>query len=310
MVITVTLNPCIDRTVWVEGFTPGKTNRVAATRCDVAGKGVNVGIALKNLGEEPRCIGFNFKGGGALLPDMLGRLGISNDFADVGGELRTNTKIFDTSNGIMSELNETGTAVEPDALEQLEKILERDLPKASLLILNGSVPPGVPGCYYRMLAERAARHGVRTVIDASGELLLEGIQAHPCLIKPNRDELEGTFGEAVSSREDAVRIARKITRLGVGMVCVSLGEKGALLVAGDEVYDSAGAELPVRGVQGAGDSMVAGMSYALVRGMPPGEILRYGVAAANASLILEGTQMCSRADFTKMLPLVSVKKLN
>lgn len=310
MVITVTLNPCIDRTVEVDGFVQGGTNHVSASRCDVSGKGINVSIALKNLGEETRCLGFNYHENGAVLTETLRQLEIPNDFVNVEGALRTNIKIFDTRKKEMSELNESGTKVGRDALEQMEKILERSLPEASLLILDGSAPPGVPATYYRTLAEQAGRHGVKTVIDAYGDLLLEGIKARPCLIKPNRAELEEAFGEPVASRRDAVRVARKVIETGVGMVCVSLGKEGALLVTAGEAYFSPGADVPVRGVQGAGDSLVAGMSYAMVRGLPLPEILRYGVAVAHGSLILEGTQMCSREGFLKMLPLISAEKID
>ncbi|WP_411677263.1 1-phosphofructokinase [Caproicibacter sp.] len=309
MVITVTLNPCIDRTVQVEGFVPGKTNRVSASRCDAAGKGINVSAALKNLGEDTRCLGFNFRESGDFLPRALCEMGLSGELTEVGGTLRTNIKIFDAGAGVMTELNEAGAEVGPDALEEFERTLERNLPKASLLVLDGSAPPGVPQNYYRLLAERAERHGVRTVIDAGGELLLEGIKGSPYLIKPNRDELEEAFGERIASRTDALRAARRVVKLGVGMVCVSLGKEGALLVTEDDAWFSAGADVPVRGLQGAGDSMVAGMSYALVRGMPIPEVLRYGVAAAHGSLVLEGTRMCTRKGFLQMLPLISVEKI-
>lgn len=310
MIVTVTLNPCVDRTVQVKGFVPGGTNHVTASRCDVSGKGINVSIALRNLGEQTLCLGFHYRESGDLLPETLRRLGIGSDFVPVDGALRTNIKIFDQKTREMSELNETGTRVGPGALRALEETLERRLPQAGLLILDGSAPPGVPADFYRTLAELAARHGVRTVIDAYGGLLLEGIKARPCLIKPNRDELEEAFGEKIVSKEDAVRVARRVIAQGVGMVCVSLGKEGALLVTADEAYYSPGADVPVRGVQGAGDSLVAGMSYAIVRSMPLSEILRHGVAVAHGSLIREGTQMCSREGFLEMLPLIHAEKLD
>lgn len=309
MVITVTLNPCIDRTVRVDGFAPGKTNRVADSRCDAGGKGVNVAVALRNLGENVCCLGFNFTEDGGLLAETLERLQIKSDFVPVEGRLRTNIKIFDLKTREMTELNEAGSEVGPRQLERLEETAERHLPKAELLVLSGSAPPGVPDGFYRRLAERAARHGVRTVVDARGPLLRESLAARPCLIKPNRDELEETFGEKTVSRADAVRVARRAIALGAGMVCVSLGKEGALLVTADAAYFSPGADIEVRGVQGAGDSLVAGMSYAAVRGMPLPEVLRCGVAAAHASLLLDGTQMCTRAGFLEMLPRIDAEKL-
>ena len=309
MIVTVTLNPCIDRTLRVKKFVPGRTNRVSFSRCDVGGKGINVSIVLKNLGEDTRCLGFNFKQSGKLLSDALRSKEIDFDLAETEGTLRTNIKLFDEETGEMSELNERGPHVGPDAMGVFESMLERSLPNASLLILDGSVPPGVPATYYRTLTERAAWHGVRTVLDTGGELLLEGIRAHPCLIKPNREELEAAAGERIASKRDAVRAARRMIGLGAGMVCVSLGRDGALLVTEDEAYFSAGVDISVRGVQGAGDSLVAGMSYAMVRSLPLPEILRYGVAAAHGSLLLDGTQMCTRRDFIRMLPRIFADRM-
>lgn len=310
MIITVTLNPCIDRTIQVNGFMVGRTNRITASRCDVSGKGINVSIALRNLGEKTLCVGFNYRENGELLPSTLRRLGIESNFVEVNGRMRTNIKIFDTKTRVMSELNEPGIEVSSESLQVLKKILEQYLPITSLLILDGSTPPGVPTDYYRTIAEKANKYSVKTVIDARGELLREGIKAHPYLIKPNLEEMEETFGEKITTKKDAIRIARKAINEGVNIVCVSLGKDGALLVTENEAYYSPGINIQVQGVQGAGDSMVAGMSYAMTRKMPLSEILRYGVAVAHGSLVLEGTQMCSREGFKNMLPRITVERIN
>ncbi|WP_444642898.1 1-phosphofructokinase [Caproiciproducens sp. R1] len=309
MITTLTLNPCIDRTVTVDGFTYGGTNHVENFRCDVSGKGINVSIALNNIGEETRCLGFNYMDGGSLLTDFLNSEKISNDFLNVNGQLRTNIKIFDKKASVMSELNESGNFVNGDCIADLVKKVEEYLPKTSLLVLDGSVPPGVSKDIYKTLTDKAREYGVKTVIDAYGELLLEGIKAGPYLIKPNKDELEEAFGEKIQSKEDAVRVARKIIGQGVGMVCVSMGKGGAMLITEEKAYFCAGTDIEVKGVQGAGDSLVAGMCYAIVHGLSCAEMLRYGVAVAHGSLTLEGTQMCTLESFQKMLPLIHTEEI-
>lgn len=309
MITTLTLNPCIDRTVTISGFAYGGTNHVDHFRCDVSGKGINVSIALNNLGEETCCLGFNFTDNDSVLTGFLNNNHIANDFLTVSGQLRTNIKIFDKKTSVMSELNESGFTVEPESVEKLIKKVEAYLPKTSLLVLDGSVPPGVPKDIYKVLTEMATRYGVKTIIDAYGDLLLEGIKAHPYLIKPNKDELEEAFGEKITTNEDAIRVSRKIISEGVSLVCVSMGKGGALLVSKDKAYFSPGADIKVKGVQGAGDSLVAGMGLAIIHNMPCSDMLRYGVAVAHGSLLQEGTQMCTKESFQKMLPLIYTEEV-
>lgn len=310
MITTLTLNPCIDRTVAVNGFTYGGTNHVNHSRCDVSGKGINVSIALKNLGETTCCLGFNYEDDSSLLTDFLNQRQIAHDFLTVTGQLRTNIKIFDQKTSVMSELNEPGSHVKQESVDRLMEKAEEYLPKTELLVLDGSVPPGVPKDIYGSLTERAARYGVRTVIDAYGSLLLEGIKARPYLIKPNKDELEEAFGEKIATGADALRVSRRIIAEGVTLVCVSLGKEGALMVSKDKAYFSPGADIAVKGVQGAGDSLVAGMCFAAVHNMPYAEMLRHGVAVAHGSLMQEGTQMCTLESFRQMLPRITVQEMN
>lgn len=309
MITTLTLNPCIDRTVTIDGFAYGGTNHVENFRCDVSGKGINVSIALNNIGEATRCLGFNYMDGGSALTDFLNDEHITNDFLNVQGQLRTNIKIFDKKSSVMSELNESGDFVNSDCIADLVKKVEEYLPKISLLVLDGSVPPGVSKDIYKTLTDKAREYSVKTVIDAYGELLLEGIKACPYLIKPNKDELEEAFGEKIETKDDVIRIARKVISQGVTMVCVSMGKSGAMLVTEDKSYFCAGADIKVRGVQGAGDSLVAGMCYAIVHDLSCAEMLRYGVAVAHGSLMLEGTQMCTQESFQQMLPLIHTEEI-
>lgn len=309
MITTLTLNPCIDRTINVRNVTYGGTNHVDGARCDVSGKGINVSIALNNLGEKNRCLGFNFVGSNPILTEFLNQEKITNDLVNVNGQLRTNIKIFDTQTSMMSEFNETGTSVGTEAVDLLLDKVEQYLPNTTLLVLDGSVPPGVSKDIYKVLTEKARKYDVKTVIDAYGDLLVEGIKARPYLIKPNKDELEEAFGEKVQCKTDVVRIARKIIADGVTLVCVSLGKRGAMLITKREAYFAPNVDIPVKGVQGAGDSIVAGMCYAIVHHKSCEDILRYGVAVAHGSLLQEGTQMCSKQNFLDMLPLITVGKI-
>lgn len=310
MITTVTLNPCIDRTVTVEKFLYGGTNRVTGARKDIAGKGINVSKALRNLGAKPLCLGFSYERENEELQGSLDALGIRHDFVEIPGELRTNVKIFDSSQKVMSELNESGHPVSAEAVEQFLERFEAHLDDTDLLVLTGSVPVGVPKDIYRTLMERAAKRGIRTVLDAAGELLLEGIKGKPYLIKPNIDELSQALGREFRSRDEIIEAARMLVGKGIPYVCVSLGAEGALLVDETDVFFAPALDIDVKGIQGAGDSLVAGFCLALEEKMDVKTMLCYASAAAAGSLIKEGTAFCEQADFERFLPRAEVKKID
>lgn len=309
MITTITLNPCIDKTISISDFNYGEINRVVSTRTDVSGKGINVSIALKQLGEETKCLGFNYLSDDKVIKKRLEESKIGYEFVDVEGTVRTNIKMFNTKDKIMTELNEGGHSVTIDAVELLKKMVNRQASESDIMVLNGSAPQGVPRDIYKTLIEQVKREGVKTVLDAEGDLLLEGIKAKPYFIKPNLFEFENAFKTNFSNNNDVVNVAKRIIDNGVSIVCVSMGKVGAIIVSQDEAWFAPGSKLNVKGVQGAGDSLVAGICIAMKRGYDIKEMLRYGVAAANASLIREGTLLCTKEDFEMMLPEIKIEKI-
>lgn len=309
MITTVTLNPCIDKTISISNFKYGELNRVVSTRTDVSGKGINVSIALNQLGEETKCLGFNYLRDDSIIKKRLEESKIGYQFIEVEGSLRTNIKIFDTNDRTMTELNESGNPVTLDAVELLKKMINKQTIKSKIMVFNGSVPKGVPKNIYKILIEQVKKEGVKTVLDAEGDLLLEGIKAKPYFIKPNLFELQNALKTSFSNNNDVANAAKKIIDNGVSIVCVSMGQAGAIIVSQEEAWFAPGSKLNVKGVQGAGDSLVAGMCIAMERGYDLREMLRYGVAAANASLIREGTLLCTKEDFKRMLSEVKIEKI-
>ena len=298
MVTTLTLNPCVDRTITINGFRCGGTNKITNVRSDISGKGINVSIALHQLGRETLCVGFNYSGDDTLTRD-LSRMGIAYDLVDVPGKLRINIKAFDADKHVMTEFNEGGGPVSAEDVESLMNRMDAYIERSDIMVINGSAPPGVPSDLYKRMIEKTNAYGKKAILDAYGPLLTEGIKSAPFLIKPNRDELD-----------DSIAIARKIiVENGVKYVCISMGKEGALLVSGDRAWFSEGADVPVRGVQGAGDSLVSGICMAILDGVSEPEILHYGVAVAHGSLIHDGTQMCMPEDFKQMMELISVREI-
>lgn len=309
MVTTVTLNPCIDRTVEIEKFVYGGTNKVVETRNDVSGKGINVNIVLQHLGVENTAIGFDYEENSERLNRFFKELGCRYSLVKVKGSLRINIKIFDLSASVMSEFNEGGGRVQTEDVARFIETVGKQLEQSSILVVSGSVPPGVPMDIYERVIHQAKEKGVKTILDASGELLKRGIKAKPFLIKPNEEELSATYQVTLETIDDIVEAARKVICDGVEYVCVSRGGKGAVFVSRDHVYTAEPMQVQIKGIQGAGDSMVAGFCYAIEHGMDEEAIFRYGVACATGSLTHPGTQLCMKEDMDELVPLIQIHKI-
>lgn len=299
-ILTVTLNPCIDQTLTIASFTHGGMNRVTNARRDVAGKGINVSVALKGLGIDSQCAGINFNENGKLIEDYLDGLGIGYDFVDVPGAVRTNTKLFETETRIMTEINQPGAYTGPEALDTLlTKIISAE---ADIIILSGSRPQGVEADIYRRILE--ASHA-KAVLDTEGEALRNALDGphKPFLIKPNLFELESAFGVALRTKTETAQFCHTLIQEhpGLALVCVSMGGDGAMLIDREKACFAPALDIPVRGVQGAGDSMVAGMVYGLLKDTDTPDLLRMAVAAASASVVREGTLLCDLDGFNQML---------
>jgi len=303
-VLTMTLNPCIDKTIYMETFQVGVTNIVRKTVEEAAGKGINVAVGLKHLDVPVKAMGFAYKEDKDKLYGKLDAEQIPYSFVEVEGSLRVNQKIFDESKSEMTECNEKGTPVRQEDVERLLEILQDELVDASILVLSGSVPPGVDKDIYAIMTSMAYEAGVKVVLDASGELLTEGIKAKPYLIKPNREEFERTFlqkeGVEINDAEELVMsMCSELLSDGLTYICLSLGAEGAMLVSkegrpvSDEKESLITAKRPaipvsVRSLQGAGDAMVAGLCKAIYEERED-KMLDYALAMAASTIALEGT---------------------
>jgi len=300
-IITVNLNPCIDWQYSVPGFTFGGMNRVLHTRQDASGKGMNVCMALKNLGLDPLCTGFNFTENGVKLTERLDALEIRHNFIEVAGAVRVNIKLYEESSGVMTELNQPGAFVDEHAQEKLADYISRT--GGQFLILSGSRPAGVSAIFYAHLCKSWPG---KVFLDTEGEAFRLAVNtAPPFAVKPNLFELESTFGvELKSPREIADFCRRKLVDKGICVVCCSMGADGAVLVTDKLAYFCPVLDIEAKSVQGAGDAMVAGMVYATYMGTPTSELLPTAMAAAAASVIQDGTEMCTREGFDEMLKKV------
>jgi len=309
-ITAVALNPAIDRTVLVPGFRTGATNRVASSRLDPGGKGINVARVARALGAPVHLLGFLGEDNANLIIRTLTQQEIAHDFIQVPGSNRTNWKIVEPTTGELTELNDNGFTVTAERVADLVDLVKRRLPETAVLVLAGSLPDGAPVTLYRDLIELANQAGVRTILDAEGEALKVALAARPTLIKPNRAETEQVLGRSLGTRAEMVAGARELLQRGPAMVSVSCGPEGAVLAAAEGCWWATPPSIRPGSTVGAGDSMVAGFAVALSRGLPLPEALRLATAAGTATAKLEGTQVCSAEAVAAVLPEVKVAELD
>ncbi len=285
MVVTVTLNPCIDRTIKLKSFLYGSMNRMAESKRDVSGKGINVSLALNNLGIENKALGFIFSSSKDCFLSSLENLGLKYKGIEVSGELRENIKIWNEADKTTTEINQKGSKVEEKDWALFKDLYRKEIDSAALIVLSGSMPAGLSIDAYKELIEIANERDIKVILDAEGDALLKGLEAGPLLIKPNQYEFEKTF-KTGSIRENAHKL---ILENRAENVVVSLGKGGAFIYSSKGSYLAPPVEVDAKSAQGAGDNMVAGIIKAYLENKGPDEMLAYGTAAALGSLEVEGT---------------------
>ncbi|MCY6355530.1 1-phosphofructokinase [Clostridium sp. ZS2-4] len=307
MIITVTLNPAMDKTLSIEDFTLGMVNRVSNLRYDIGGKGINVSKVLKNFNVNSICTGFL---GGNLEKTFIEELkarGIDTRFIHIKENTRTNTKIVDTANKVYTDINEAGPEISENELNRFLEEFKNLCNKDDIVVLAGGVSPSVPKDIYAQLITIAKKKGAFVILDADGELLKEGIKGKPDVIKPNNHELVRLLNLESDSEEQLIKAARMLQNEGVSNILISLGEKGSLFVTDEMIYHSKGVKVDVKSTVGAGDSMVAGLVYSKLNNYKSNEALRFATACGAAAVTLDGTKACTLEQVQEMLEKIEVE---
>lgn len=307
MITAVSLNPSIDKSLTIERFSYGSMNRVMSTRRDAGGKAINLSVVAAALGVQVKCVGFLCRENGRFIENRLMESGVESEFLWLEGAVRTNMKVLDAEQGVITEFNEPGVPVTQEHLEEMTELVCHQAEDSDFLVLTGSLPPLCPKDYYARLIRAVEGLNCKCVLDAEGEALRMGLEARPYLIKPNRMELEMAAGRRLGSRTEIVRSAVELARRGIAYVAVSLGGDGALLTDGERTLFAPALKIPVKSTVGAGDSMVAGMISGLLAEASLEDVLRRGVACAAASVMAEGTRLMDKATFKTLLGQIKIE---
>lgn len=304
MIITVTLNPALDKTVEIPDFSLDAVNRITAMRTDPGGKGLNVSKVIAKLGGTSTVVGVLGGTTGRRIADAMDALGIACQFTFVDGETRTNLKVIDPARHTNTDLNEPGLTVDQETLDHMRDALVAAIRPGDIVVLSGSLPKGAPVDTYGSWTAACRTAGARVFLDADGEPLAHGLAAKPYLAKPNNHELSRLTGRALETADDLLAAARTLIADGVERVVVSMGGDGALFVSADGAYRAEGLRVPVGSTVGAGDSMVAALAYAAEQGMADADTVRLAVATSAANVMCSGSQAAERSAVDELLPHV------
>lgn len=294
MIITITLNPAMDRTLRITSpLCVGKRNRADISRVEPGGNGINISRALKAIGGESVAVGFAAGQNGRQLKDALTSMDIHYDFVDVPGQTRVNIQIIDNE-GTHTEVNERGSKIsDGDFLRFLER-LEGYLDEKNIFVLAGSTPPDFSLKNYGKICKTIKKAGCRLVVDAAGDQLREALKHEPDFVKPNMYELAELVGEESTTDPEKVAVnAKKVLEMGAKTVCVSMGQEGAVFVSKDSheaLFANANPKIYEEGAVGTGDAMVAAFANGMRQNIKLDEIAKFSVAAGRACALLPGTE--------------------
>lgn len=296
MIYTITFNPSLDYIVNCDDFKLGETNRTNKELIYPGGKGINVSIVLSNLGMDTTALGFLAGFTGKEIQRLILEKGIKNEMIWIDeGYSRINLKLRSNEE---SELNGMGPFIDSKAIDELFNKLAK-LTDKDILCLSGSIPSSMPNTMYSDIMSFLQDKGIKIVVDATKDLLMNVLKYKPFLIKPNNHELGELFNVKISNRDEVEPYARKLQELGARNVLVSMAKDGAVLLdENGSVYKSEAAKGKVVNSVGAGDSMVAGFIYGYLKYNDYHEAFKYGLASGSASAFKD--DLANKEDVLKL----------
>jgi 1-phosphofructokinase len=307
MIVTVTLNPSLDRALSVPRFEPGTLHRAQFIRQDLGGKGINVSRALRALDIPSRIVGFIGGRVGQALRDGLAADGFDVHFVEVEGETRQNITLLDESSGQYTKINEPGPTIGPHHIVALEAYLQQIVQPGDLWAFCGSLPPGAPLDLYARLINNVQQGGGLGFLDSSGPAFRAGLAAGPFAIKPNSEEASEALLSPLRDDAEHRSAASRLQTGGVRLVALTRGAQGLILSMDGKLVIATPPPVNVRSPVGAGDASLAGLLWAVLDKCDAIETARRAVACGTAAAMQEGTGVGDQALVKTLLPQVQIQ---
>jgi 1-phosphofructokinase family hexose kinase len=287
LILTLTINPAIDRTVMVDKLVFEDRGYILSGSDAAGGRGVNASRVIHALGGKTRAVLTSGGDAGRGMEGSLAQMGFPYQAIPVKSESRVNLTISDKQ-GLTVKLNEIGARLDADEVRAVRDAVEAQLHGAGWLMICGSLQPGVQETFYREMIELARSRGVRTLLDADGEALLRALEAKPTVVSPNQAEAERLLGRAILTRTQSLEAVARIHAMGPETAILSLGSRGAIGASPDGVFEALPPRVDSLCPIGAGDALAAAFVWAMDKKKSFAEALRWGVAAGTATAVLPG----------------------
>ena len=298
-IITLTLNPSLDKSTNFTGLVAEQKIRCEKPRYDACGGGINVSKAVAKLGGNSLCIHTSGGSAGKMLEELIQKEGISNKVIPTQNWTRENFIAFENNSKAQYRFGFPGNELLEQEKETVIKTIKEI--KTTYLVLSGSLNEGLPTDFYQKIAETAKASGIKVIVDTSGEALQKVLEKGVYLIKPNIGELAKLIGVERLELSEVEKAAKTLIKKGSAeIVVVSLGAEGAILVSKDITEFVKAPKVIKKSTVGAGDSMVGGMVWALSKNKPLKEVLQWGVSCGTAATMNEGTQLFKKEDAEKL----------
>ena len=306
VIATLTLNPCLDRTITVHGLHVDEANRWISTRLYAGGKGIDVSRAICKMHGRTAAYGFIGGTAGRTVEILLDEEAVPYSFTPIAQETRTNFIITDTKTSQQTRIDAPGPHISKKELGRFYRKVREIHPEPDLIVASGSIPPGVPVNIYYNIVMEAKGYRVRTILDSEGKWLAEGIKAKPYLIKPNVHEAEELLKIELPTEEAIIKAALDLVRTGIEVVVISRGRDGIIAATKKNIVKAVPPPVKVRSAVGAGDCTIAGLALKLAYSEPLIEACQLAVAMGTAAVLTPGTELCHRADVEDLLPQIKV----
>jgi tagatose 6-phosphate kinase len=307
MITTVTLNATMDKTCFLGDLQIGRVNRVPVMHCYPGGKGINAARVAHHLGCPVLTTGFVAGFNGSYIETELSKQGLLHDFVRVNGESRVSLNIIDRFNGKTTEILEHGPTIASDDVLAIKDKVRQVATYSSVIAICGSIPEGAPANLYADFIEIANQEGALTILDASGEALLAGIEARPTCVKPNEQELAAILGKMPEHDEEIYDAVRMLAGKGIACVAVSLGERGAVVGMNNEIFRINAPSVRPVNVVGSGDSFVGALCAGFYKKESLEECIRLAVASGTANVLTEEAGNIRMNDVKALLSQIEIE---
>lgn len=308
LILTITLNPSIDRSYYLEGFEKGKVVRAENIQYTPGGKGLNVTKVAKTFNDSVLATGFLGGHSGNFIREKLDELNINHNFIPIEGETRSCLALH-SGEGTPTEILEKGPAISKEEFMNFKDLYTELIKKSEIICASGSLPQGLAPDSYKELIEIAKPYNKKFILDTSGDALKIGVEAAPFLIKPNHEELEKYTGHKITSQDGLIKAGKILLDKGIRIVVISLGKEGSLVLTEEYIYKIDIPKVKVVNTVGSGDSMIAGFAISLLEGYDFNTMLKFAAACGTANAMEKETGKVDSDNVKKLMDEININRL-